>query len=107
MASSRALSLATIETPFFGLSFPGYVDPRVPDWHLGMHMKMGSLKRRLTSSASSSAAFGQAMVVRPEGSRISDEWPRGATRDEANQIARETNMSLDTPSHPDRPAELI
>lgn len=40
MASDRALSLATIETPFFGLDFPGYVDPRVPYWHLGMHMNM-------------------------------------------------------------------
>jgi pimeloyl-ACP methyl ester carboxylesterase len=40
MAADRALSLATIETPFFGLSFPGYVDPRVPYWHLGMHMNM-------------------------------------------------------------------
>jgi pimeloyl-ACP methyl ester carboxylesterase len=29
-APDRALSLATIETPFFGLEFPGYVDPRVP-----------------------------------------------------------------------------
>jgi pimeloyl-ACP methyl ester carboxylesterase len=37
LASSRALSLATIETPFFGLSFPGYVDPRTTYWHLGMH----------------------------------------------------------------------
>jgi pimeloyl-ACP methyl ester carboxylesterase len=40
LASGHALSLATIETPFFGLSFPGYVDPRVPYWHLGMHMNM-------------------------------------------------------------------
>jgi len=40
LASDRAWSLATIETPFFGLSFPGYVDPRVPYWHLGMHMNM-------------------------------------------------------------------
>jgi pimeloyl-ACP methyl ester carboxylesterase len=40
LASDRALSLATIETPFFGLSHPGYVDPRVPYWHLGMHMNM-------------------------------------------------------------------
>jgi pimeloyl-ACP methyl ester carboxylesterase len=40
LASDRALSLATIETPFFGLNFPGYVDPRVPYWHLGMHMNM-------------------------------------------------------------------
>src|SRR3979490_575437 len=39
-ASGRALSLATIETPFFGLNFPGYVDPRVPYWHFGMHMNM-------------------------------------------------------------------
>ncbi|WP_342640283.1 alpha/beta fold hydrolase [Rhodoligotrophos ferricapiens] len=39
-APERALSLATIETPFFGLDFPGYVDPRVPYWHLGMHMNM-------------------------------------------------------------------
>ncbi|WP_165435147.1 alpha/beta hydrolase [Bradyrhizobium sp. Leo121] len=40
LASNRAWSLATIETPFFGLSFPGYVDPRVTYWHLGMHMNM-------------------------------------------------------------------
>ena len=40
LASNRAMSLATIETPFFGLSHPGYVDPRVPYWHLGMHMNM-------------------------------------------------------------------
>ncbi len=39
-ASDRALSLATIETPFFGLDYPGYVDPRVPYWHLSMHMNM-------------------------------------------------------------------
>ena len=39
-ASDRAMSLATIETPFFGLNYPGYVDPRVPYWHLGMHMNM-------------------------------------------------------------------
>ncbi len=40
MAKSRALSLATIETPFFGLSYDGYVDPRIPYWHLGMHASM-------------------------------------------------------------------
>ncbi|MDL2403882.1 alpha/beta hydrolase [Rhizobium mayense] len=40
LASDRAMSLSTIETPFFGLSFPGYVDPRVPYWHLSMHMNM-------------------------------------------------------------------
>jgi pimeloyl-ACP methyl ester carboxylesterase len=40
MAGDRALTLSTIETPFFGLDFPGYVDPRVPYWHLGMHMNM-------------------------------------------------------------------
>jgi pimeloyl-ACP methyl ester carboxylesterase len=40
LASDGAMSLATIETPFFGLSYPGYVDPRVPYWHLGMHMNM-------------------------------------------------------------------
>jgi pimeloyl-ACP methyl ester carboxylesterase len=40
LAPNRALSLATIETPFFGLSFPGYVDPRVTYWHLAMHMNM-------------------------------------------------------------------
>jgi pimeloyl-ACP methyl ester carboxylesterase len=40
MAGKRALSLATIETPFFGLDYPGYVDPRVPYWHLGMHASM-------------------------------------------------------------------
>jgi pimeloyl-ACP methyl ester carboxylesterase len=40
IAADRAVSLATIETPFFGLDFPGYVDPRVPYWHLGMHMNM-------------------------------------------------------------------
>lgn len=40
MATGRALSLATIETPFFGLDYPGYVDPQVAYWHLGMHMNM-------------------------------------------------------------------
>jgi pimeloyl-ACP methyl ester carboxylesterase len=40
LAGSRAMSLATIETPFFGLNYPGYVDPRVAYWHLGMHMHM-------------------------------------------------------------------
>lgn len=40
MAGKRALSLATIETPFFGLDYPGYVDPRVPYWHLNMHASM-------------------------------------------------------------------
>ncbi|MEM5433329.1 alpha/beta hydrolase [Cupriavidus oxalaticus] len=40
LSKGRALSLATIETPFFGLDFPGYIDPRVPYWHLGMHMNM-------------------------------------------------------------------
>lgn len=39
-ASTRALSLSTVETPFFGLNFPGYVDPRVTYWHLGMHLNM-------------------------------------------------------------------
>ena len=40
MSGKRPISLATIETPFFGLDFPGYVDPRVPHWHLSMHMSM-------------------------------------------------------------------
>jgi len=40
LAGDRALTLATIETPFFGLDYPGYVDPRVPYWHLAMHMNM-------------------------------------------------------------------
>ena len=39
-APTRALSLATIETPCFGLEFPGYTDPRTTYWHLGMHMNM-------------------------------------------------------------------
>jgi pimeloyl-ACP methyl ester carboxylesterase len=39
-ASNRALSLATIETPFFGLDYPGYTDPQVAYWHLGMHMNV-------------------------------------------------------------------
>jgi pimeloyl-ACP methyl ester carboxylesterase len=30
--------LADRETPFFGLDYPGYTDPQVADWHLGMHM---------------------------------------------------------------------
>jgi pimeloyl-ACP methyl ester carboxylesterase len=34
LATDRALSLSTIETPFFGLDYPGYVDPRVAYWHL-------------------------------------------------------------------------
>jgi pimeloyl-ACP methyl ester carboxylesterase len=37
-ASDRAMSLATIETPFFGLDYPGYTDPQVAYWHLAMHM---------------------------------------------------------------------
>ncbi|USX25907.1 alpha/beta hydrolase [Oxalobacteraceae bacterium OTU3CINTB1] len=40
LAQDRALSLSTIETPFFGLDYPGYVDPRVAYWHLSMHMNM-------------------------------------------------------------------
>jgi pimeloyl-ACP methyl ester carboxylesterase len=40
LARDRASSLATIETPFFGLQFSGYVDPRVAYWHLAMHMNM-------------------------------------------------------------------
>lgn len=40
LAGGRALSLSTLETPFFGLDFDGYVDPRVPYWHLGMHLNM-------------------------------------------------------------------
>jgi pimeloyl-ACP methyl ester carboxylesterase len=40
LASNRALSLATVDTPFFGLNYPGYIDPLVPYWHLGMHMNM-------------------------------------------------------------------
>jgi pimeloyl-ACP methyl ester carboxylesterase len=40
MAGARALSLATIETPFFGLDYPGYVDPRVAYWHLTLHANM-------------------------------------------------------------------
>lgn len=38
--SSRAKSLTTVETPFFGLDFPGYVDPRATYWHLAMHLNM-------------------------------------------------------------------
>jgi pimeloyl-ACP methyl ester carboxylesterase len=34
MAGERALSLATIETPFFGLDYPSYTDPRVAYWHV-------------------------------------------------------------------------
>src|SRR5215813_1409788 len=40
MAGNRALSLTTIETPYFGLDYKGYVDPRVPYWHLAMHANM-------------------------------------------------------------------
>src|SRR5262249_14754378 len=40
LAGDRPFSLATIETPIFGLDFSGYVDPRVPYWHLTMHMNM-------------------------------------------------------------------
>jgi pimeloyl-ACP methyl ester carboxylesterase len=39
MAGERALSLATIETPFFGLDYPSYTDPRVAYWHLAMHAR--------------------------------------------------------------------
>ena len=38
LASDRALSIATIEPPFFGLDYPGYTDPQVALSHLGMHM---------------------------------------------------------------------
>jgi pimeloyl-ACP methyl ester carboxylesterase len=38
LASDRALSIATIEPPFFGLDYPGYTDPQVAYSHLGMHM---------------------------------------------------------------------
>jgi pimeloyl-ACP methyl ester carboxylesterase len=40
MAVDRALSLSIIEAPFFGLDYPGYVDPRVAYWHLAMHANM-------------------------------------------------------------------
>jgi len=40
LAPGRAVSLAAFETPSFGLNYPGYVDPRVPYWHLGRHMNM-------------------------------------------------------------------
>ncbi|WP_027684223.1 alpha/beta fold hydrolase [Rhizobium leguminosarum] len=40
LAGDRAISLSTIETPFFGLDYPGYVDPRVTYWHLNFHMNM-------------------------------------------------------------------
>jgi pimeloyl-ACP methyl ester carboxylesterase len=40
MVQDRALSLSTIETPFFGLDYPGYVDPRVTYWHLTFHLNM-------------------------------------------------------------------
>jgi pimeloyl-ACP methyl ester carboxylesterase len=40
MAGDRAYSLATIETPFFGLDYANYVDPRVAYWHLAMHANM-------------------------------------------------------------------
>ncbi|MEV6865844.1 hypothetical protein AB0M44_33205 [Streptosporangium subroseum] len=32
------MSLSTIDTPFFGLDHPGYVDPRVAYRHLGTRM---------------------------------------------------------------------
>ena len=40
LAGEHALSLTTIETPFFGLDYPGYTDPRATYWHLGLHMHM-------------------------------------------------------------------
>jgi pimeloyl-ACP methyl ester carboxylesterase len=40
IAGERALSLSAIETPFFGLDFKGYVDPRITYWHLAMHANM-------------------------------------------------------------------
>ncbi len=40
LTAGRALSLATIETPFFGLDYPGYINPQTAYWHLGMHMNM-------------------------------------------------------------------
>jgi pimeloyl-ACP methyl ester carboxylesterase len=43
LAPNRAMSLATIETPFFGLNYPGYVDPSVAYWHHahGHHQDVG------------------------------------------------------------------
>lgn len=35
---SRSLSLAAIETPLFGIDYPGAVDPTRSYWHLLMHM---------------------------------------------------------------------
>ena len=48
MVTDRAISLSTIETPFFGLDYPGYVDPRVEYWHLGMHMNMDITRPTMT-----------------------------------------------------------
>ncbi len=63
VASSRAVSLATIETPFFGLNYPGYVDPRVPYWHLGMHMNMDVT--RFLSKAGRSSTCGTSSAISP------------------------------------------
>ncbi|MGH8601799.1 MAG: alpha/beta fold hydrolase [Gammaproteobacteria bacterium] len=63
MASGRALSLATIETPFFGLNFPGYVDPRMAYWHLGMHMNMDMT--RLLIEGREEHTFGTSFAASP------------------------------------------
>ena len=63
LASGRAVSLATFETPFFGLNYPGYVDPRVTYWHLGMHMNMDIT--RLLSRAGRSSTCGTSSAISP------------------------------------------
>lgn len=37
-AGKRALSLAMVEAPIFGVDYPGAVDPTTAYWHLLMHM---------------------------------------------------------------------
>jgi pimeloyl-ACP methyl ester carboxylesterase len=40
MAGKRALSLSVIEAPYFGIDYPGRIDPNSAYWHLEMHASM-------------------------------------------------------------------
>ncbi len=40
MADKRVLSLSVIDAPFFGIDYPGRIDPNAAYWHLKMHANM-------------------------------------------------------------------
>ncbi len=40
MAGKRALSLSVVDAPYFGIDYPGRIDPHSAYWHLKMHANM-------------------------------------------------------------------